>query len=377
MYPKITQDTDSMRLKSALPFVSGTVVFRGEQGNPFLAPRGVWLVGGKLIVSDTGQNRVFIWNELPRTEFQAPDVVLGQSESADTGRNAGGEVSASTLQYPSGVWSDGKWLVVADAWNHRVLIWLAFPTKSGQAADVVLGQPDFSSNQPNVVGISQAPSARSLYWCYGVFSDGKRLWVADTGNRRVLVFNEIPTESYTSADAVIGQASFSERDYDSANAVWPYSVKVSPTGTMAITDTQFYRVLLWNTWNDALSKPADVLLGQGSFQANGQNQYEFFPKANTLSWCYDTLFVSDGAAEKIMVADAGNSRVLLWNTLPIAHNTPADNVLGQEHFAVSSENKDSIASTENSLYWAFSLAQSGSTLAIADTGNHRIMLCEV
>jgi hypothetical protein len=68
---------------------------------------------------------------------------------------------------------------------------------------------------------------------------------------------------------------------------------------------------------------------------------------------------------------------MLWNTLPTHHNQGADNVLGQEHFAVSSENKDSIASTENSLYWAFSLAREGNTLAIADTGNHRIMLCNV
>lgn len=372
-----------MLLKSALPLVSNTIVFRGEAGNPFLAPRGVWLVGGKLIVSDTGQNRVFIWNTLPQTEFQAPDVVLGQTDSADTGRNAGGKVSASTLQYPSGVWSDGKRLVVADAWNHRVLVWNEFPTHSGQGADVVLGQPNFTSNQPNVTGISQPPSAQSLYWCYGVFSDGERLWVADTGNRRVLVFNEFPVHSYASADAVIGQVDFSERDYDSRNAVWPYSVKVSASGALAIADTQCFRVLLWNSWQDALSKPADVILGQPSFEANGQNQYNFFPKANTLSWCYDTLFVYDGSnlgsdsdREKIMVADAGNSRILLWNTLPTLHNTSADNVLGQEHFAVSSENKDSVASTENSLYWAFALARDGSTLAIADTGNHRMMICD-
>jgi hypothetical protein len=145
---------------------------------------------------------------------------------------------------------------------------------------------------------------------------------------------------------------------------------------MTIADTQSYRVLLWNDWKEALEplcKQADVVLGQPDFLANGQNQYSFFPNDRTLSWCYDTLFTDHG----MMVADAGNSRIMLWNTLPTHHNQGADNVLGQEHFAVSSENKDSIASTENSLYWAFSLAREGNTLAIADTGNHRIMLCNV
>ncbi|MEM6348746.1 MAG: hypothetical protein AAF927_32985, partial [Bacteroidota bacterium] len=108
--------------------VSKIQVFQGEKDNPFLAPRGVSLVGGKLMVSDTGQNRVFIWNEVPKDEFQAPDITLGQEAASGTGRNAGGKVSASTLMYPSGLWSDGQRLIVADAWNHRVLIWNSFPT---------------------------------------------------------------------------------------------------------------------------------------------------------------------------------------------------------------------------------------------------------
>ncbi|MEO7523220.1 MAG: hypothetical protein ABIT58_03960 [Ferruginibacter sp.] len=55
--------------------------------------------------------------------------MLGQLLSTDTERNSGGEASAATLLYPSGVWSDGIKLIVADAWNHRVLIWNSFPKK--------------------------------------------------------------------------------------------------------------------------------------------------------------------------------------------------------------------------------------------------------
>ncbi len=322
------------------------------------------------MVSDTGQNRVFIWNEVPKDEFQAPDITLGQEAASGTGRNAGGKVSASTLMYPSGLWSDGQRLIVADAWNHRVLIWNSFPTRDGQPADVVLGQPDFSGNEPNVEGISHPPSARTLNWPYGVFSDGKSLWIADTGNRRVLFFESIPTESYQAADGLIGKKAFHERDYENQDPIWPYSVKISPQGQMAITDTQYYRVLLWHDWRDGMKKPADVIIGQASFEGNGQNQYGWFPEANTMNWCYDSCFYKEG----LWVADTGNSRILWHPTLPTQHNSPAADLLGQENFQTGSENKNSIWSTEGSYYWPFSLCIEEGVLAVADTGNHRIIL---
>jgi len=355
-----------------MPFAR-QILFRGAENSPFLAPRGVWVKNKMLFVADTGQNRVFIWRKVPSSLFQEPDVVLGQNLQTDTGRNASGAVSAGSLQYPSGLWSDGQRLIVADAWNHRVLIWNELPTQNGQPADVVLGQPNFESNQPNVKGINTSPTAQSLYWCYGVCSDGKALWIADTGNRRVLYFNEIPTESFAPADKVIGQPSFTERDYNPQHAVWAYSVKVSERGQLAITDTQYYRVLIWENWENAFSKPADVIIGQSDFSQNGQNQFGLFPKANTLNWCYDTCFYKDG----IFVADTGNSRVLWFENLPKENNAAADSLIGQKDFVTGSENLETILTTENTLYWAFSISVEENLLAIADTGNHRIMLVEL
>ena len=345
-------------------------VFKGEADNPFLAPRGVCLHGNRLLVSDTGQNRVFIWHSVPEGEYQSPDVTLGQSDASGVGRNAGAQVSGSTLLYPSGLWTDGERLVVADAWNHRVLIWTHFPTEDGQAADLVIGQPDFQGHEPNVAGIGQPPTARSLNWPYGVWSDGKSLWVADTGNRRVLYWQDFPQESYLPADGVIGKERFTERDYDHAHAIWPYSVKVSPEGAMAITDTQYYRVLLWHDWTEALAQPAEVIIGQESFEGNGQNQFGWFPAAHTLNWCYDTCFHEGG----LFVADTGNSRLLWHPTVPTEHNAPAADLLGQDNFQTGSENKNSIQSTEGSYYWPFSISIEENLMAVADTGNHRIVL---
>ena len=365
----MTKNEQSIELK---PLVSHIQPFKGGENNPLLAPRGVFLVNNQLFVADTAQNRLFIWNKLPTKELQEPALVLGQVEKDDTGRNAKGRVSASSLFYPSGIWSDGEKLMVADAWNHRVLIWLQMPTRNGQAADVVIGQPDFESNEPNIEGISKLPSAQSLNWPYGVFSDGKQLWIADTGNRRVLYFKEIPTENFVGADGVIGKPNFVERDYDHRHAVWPYSVKINSNGQMTITDTQYYRVLLWTDWKTAFEfeREADVIIGQPSITSNGQNQFGWFPKANTLNWCYDTFFYKNG----LWVADTGSSRILWFENLPLQHNTEANNLLGQNNFQTGSENKNTIQSTEGSLYWPFQICIEGKTMVVADTGNHRVVI---
>ena len=117
--------------------------------------------------------------------------------------------------------------------------------------------------------------------------------------------------------SLTASSNFQERDYDHNDPIWPYSVKVSPNGQMAITDTQYYRVLLWHDWKTAFQKKADVIIGQASFDANGQNQFGWFPKAQTLNWCYDTCFYKDG----LWVADTGNSRVLWFEKFPSSQAT--------------------------------------------------------
>lgn len=344
--------------------------FKGEQHNPLLAPRGVCMHGDTLVVSDTGQNRVFIWKHFSFDAYQQPTAVLGQIDSNDTERNAGATVSASSLQYPSGVWTDGNKLIVADAWNHRLLIWNELPLQNGMAADVVIGQKDFTSNQPNIAGLGKDCSAESLYWPYGVWSNGKELWIADTGNRRVLYYKNIPVDDFATADAVIGQENFAERDFNSENAVWPYSIKINEDGALAIADTQFYRVLLWKYWKDALTEKAAVIIGQPDLKSSGQNQFQLKPSGQTLNWCYDACFYKKGIA----VADTGNSRIVIHDGLPLMNNTFADSLIGQPHFEVNGESSLSMKTNlTNEMYWPFAVNGYNDMLVVADTGNHQIL----
>lgn len=100
--------------------------------------------GGKLIVADAGHNRLLIWNSVPTQSGVAANLVLGQASFGSCGTNSGGR-SGATLADPTDVWTDGTRLVVADSGNNRVLVWTSFPTTNGQAANLVLGQTTMTS----------------------------------------------------------------------------------------------------------------------------------------------------------------------------------------------------------------------------------------
>lgn len=183
------------------------------------SPETLWAANGKLVVTDTDHHRVLIWNSIPASDNVAADIVLGQQDfthcAANDTNNDGttDAVSASTLDRPAGVWTDGTRLVVLDKDNNRALIWNTFPTSNFTPADVVLGQSDFVNNTANdddQDGTGDGgPTARTLDAPYdGVYSNGRQLYITDTDNNRVLIWNEFPTSNFTPADAVLGQAGF-------------------------------------------------------------------------------------------------------------------------------------------------------------------------
>ena len=169
--------------------------------------------GGKLIVADSNNNRIMIWNSIPASNGVPADLVLGQADFTHCLVNAGNAApTASTLDYPSGIWSDGTRLVVADASNNRVLIWNTFPTTNNVPADLVLGQGDFTHhafNDDSQTGTNgTAPTARTLNYPYHLASNGVQLFLTDSNNNRVLVWNSIPTVNFTPAAVVLGQGDF-------------------------------------------------------------------------------------------------------------------------------------------------------------------------
>ena len=92
---------------------------------------------------------------------------------------------------PRAGWTDGQRIVVADSGNHRVMIWHTFPDVDGAPADVVLGQPDFTSEGP---AAGSADTRRGLYLPTGVAVVDGDLVVADAWHHRLLVFDGIRTQ---------------------------------------------------------------------------------------------------------------------------------------------------------------------------------------
>ena len=159
------------------------------KANKMEIPVSVFIASGKLVVVDQGYHRVLIYNSIPTTNNQAADLVLGQASFTVTASSAG----ASGMYSPTGVWSNGTKVVVADGSNNRVLVWNTFPTSNGQAADVVIGQA-----ADHVLGTAdfQAGTAgnctqSTLYNPAAVACDASgRIWVADRYNNRVLRYTE-------------------------------------------------------------------------------------------------------------------------------------------------------------------------------------------
>jgi len=159
--------------------------------NPFITtlhtPTSVWSDGVKLVVTDSGNHRVLIY-DFPREDRAPAAIVLGQ-DRFDTGlSNAGQDASSDiTLSSPMSVdVRESGQMVVADAGNHRVLVWNTFPTEMSQAANQVIGQSAFGRNAINAGG--DDPSANSLRFPSGVRFHERNLIVTDSFNHRVLVF---------------------------------------------------------------------------------------------------------------------------------------------------------------------------------------------
>jgi hypothetical protein len=207
---------------------------------------------GQLIVADTVNHRVLIWDSVPEDQVQAasPDRVLGQASVDECFENGGATPSGETFSLPSDLWSDGRRLVVADSGNHRVLIWNQFPTADGQSAEVVLGHSDFFNVNPNneVSPFDPGtPSNSTFHSPGGVHSDGTRLAVTDSGNNRVLIWDNFPSVNLQAAGFVIGHLNFNQKvtDGPKAQTLSAPSRALLTADSVIVSDTNRNRVLVY------------------------------------------------------------------------------------------------------------------------------------
>jgi hypothetical protein len=151
-------------------------------------PNSVWSDDKLLVVADTGNNRLLVWDTFPTTSFQPAKAVIGQRNPTEAAPNLGGSTPTSgSLSRPVSLdVSEAGQLAVVDQLNHRVLVWNAVPTTDAKAADQVLGQPDFGAGQS-----LNDPTAKTLSEPDGIRFHKRNMVVVDQGNRRVLVWRSV------------------------------------------------------------------------------------------------------------------------------------------------------------------------------------------
>ncbi|WOJ90675.1 hypothetical protein RZS28_05120 [Methylocapsa polymorpha] len=336
-------------------------------------PRGAALASadGPLFVADTGHHRLLAWRRPPDIDHAPADFLIGQPDFAHEGRNAKGEPGAATLNVPTGVAASPEILAVADAWNHRVLIWRGLPKTSNQPADVVLGQADFSGMLANRGGEARADT---LNWCYGVSIVGRSLIVCDTGNRRVLIWREIPTVNGAPADLVLGQVRMDCRDenggvgVDAGGMRWPHAAAVAGE-MLLVADSGNNRVMVWRRMPSQSGAPADFFIGQNDPSASEHNRANYRPDASCLNMPYACAVMGDD----ILVADTANSRLLGFARAELATGASARALTGQADFQSKGDNRWKTPARD-SLCWPYGVAAAGDTAVIADSGNNRVLL---
>ncbi len=367
---------NSLNLSLIVPYVGvfgqpSLTQLQQEQG--FSSPSLAIRVGQKLLVSSTTQNRILFYNNAPTsTGLAVPDLYLGPAPGG-VDETVYGAARAASLNQPTGMASDGTRLVVADTSNNRVLIWNQLPTQNRQPADVVLGQPNFTTNSSGCTSTSM--SGPRGVWIDSVGS----LYVADTSNHRVLVYNSIPSTSGIEPSALLGQPNLSTctpaSTTSSTSLRGPMSV-FSQSGNLFVADSGNNRVLIFNLPIRSSPQAATGVLGQSSLTGNSA---PVPPTASSLS--APSYIAGDGT--RIAVSDLRNNRILIWNQFTPSPSPSANVVLGQASFTTSainygglspsSINTDRMVNVNGGGTGSAGLFYDGISLYFADALNHRVL----
>ena len=325
----------------------------------------------ELYIADSANNRVLVYAIASGTPAATATRVIGQLDFPYYGLNlvegkefgvsgASGFLSGSAILDYS---STPPHLYVADTLNNRVLGFNNFSTmQNGQAADLVIGQPDLFRTMVNYpTNNATTPNAQGLNQPSSVIVDSAgNLYVADSLNSRILRF---PTPfnppsgstALETADLVLGQTSFSSTVTDTTSQTLRApaglaftkdgaNASVAGSGWLVASDISQNRVLMFQK-PFSTGMPASVVLGQANFTSA--------TPSSAASGLSGPRGVTVDPQDRILVADTGNARVQVFGTAAGLANGagasfPLTSGLGQP---------DSIGMASNGEFWVADASQ--------------------
>ena len=407
-------------------FTTRVINYAGLDARGLSFPDGIACTSDTLVVADSQNSRVLLWQPLPTTNFEAASVVIGQSDfSANGGAQA---ANAASLSGPRGVAIVGSVLFVADTANNRVLVWNTLPTVNGVAASFAIGQPNFTSTSANA---GTTVNANGLSAPGAVASDGNRLFIADTGNNRVLVWNSVPAAALPPS-FVLGQATFTTGTRPASQTA---SSLTAPDGfgfvgtTTVVFDSGSDRALIFDQPITGNNQAADDFFGDSIHVGGLVPRYSATTLTSPRAMVPrdGQLYLADASAHRVLVyppealsptsehaaiavigqptLDSGSKRtpasgvngtvlglpmdvvlhgnqmfvvdfvyhrVLGWNALPTGPGTPADFALGQPDL-LTYDIHESEANAD-SFRFPTAAAVIGGNLHVVDRDHHRILV---
>jgi len=263
------------------------------------------------------------------TDGQAADYVLGQTlfTTSTTATTASGQSGPADIA----VDSVNNRLYVLDKTNNRVLVYNTSTISSGQSASYVLGQPDFTTmvQSTTISGISK-PKGLALDVA------GNRLFVSQEDISRISVFDVTTITNGEDAVNVLGQTDFVSNlnlcggSPTAGSLCFPGGMHYDEVNNLLyVADTLNHRVLVYDVASITNGEDAINVLGQATFTA-----LDSTPSINRMSQPFDVTMGQDGT--KLFVSFASNARILIFDVTAITDGENAINVLGQDDFISTS-----------------------------------------
>jgi uncharacterized protein (TIGR03437 family) len=304
-------------------------------GNSTLySPTSAAIFNNELWVVDAGNNRVLAFSSTGPLNFPTATRVVGQLDYDLSAPNMvdGRELFVSSQTYRGSSIvvdrnSTPNHVYVADSLNNRILgfkdirtVGVDTRTLLTQTADIIIGQQDrfhTGVNYPTYDAL--VPTDQGLNTPSGVtVDDAGNVWVADTGNGRVLRFPDPfkqPAGTAARANLVLGQFGFSDRITDASSSTMyaPVGVAIFNYGDVAVSDLIHNRVLLFH------KNGADFVNGQSARAVLGQSNFFSSGESSAAAGLHSPRGIATDANGRLYVTDPGNARVVVYGG---TSNTP-------------------------------------------------------